>query len=286
MKKKTDVIFKCVLTVLAAAYALAVIRIVFLREGVTPEAALYRLIPFNGLYKYFNGVRSARSLFVNYAGNVALFFPAGILLPALFKKLNVIKTAAIGCALSVLIEAVQFITKCGYADTDDVIMNTLGTALGAIIYLYVFGGRKRTLFSQTAAAFSVALILFVCVACAWYIAPGILPERMIVINQRIAGERLDEYDVRFKCRHISHGEVFVGERAAQDKDKNPIDISVGSYYIADTAIFVTEKDVGGEKKYHIANAQELIDVISEKGEVFVKLWLIEDGKCRIVMVEE
>lgn len=69
--------------------------------------------------------------------NILLFIPFGMLLPLLgrrFRKAGYCLGA--GLLSSILIESVQYITKRGYVETDDVIMNFLGTALG---YIFITG---------------------------------------------------------------------------------------------------------------------------------------------------
>lgn len=62
--------------------------------------------------------------------NILLFMPLGFLLPAIWSEYrNAKKMVLIGLALSVLIEGLQIFTF-RLTDIDDLITNTLGTALG------------------------------------------------------------------------------------------------------------------------------------------------------------
>lgn len=61
--------------------------------------------------------------------NVIFFVPYGCLLG--FRSF--IKSILIGCATSVFIELLQLITRTGTCETDDVICNTVGCAIGAMI---------------------------------------------------------------------------------------------------------------------------------------------------------
>ena len=71
--------------------------------------------------------------------NVLLFIPFGVLLPAVSVKMRRFgRTFGEGCILSLFIECFQFITKRGYAQTDDVITNALGTALGYLCFRIFF----------------------------------------------------------------------------------------------------------------------------------------------------
>ena len=98
-KTRTKKVFRWIFAVLAVFYVLFVIKITFVKDGVRLETQMRRLIPFNGIYDYRLGLKSAVSLAINYLGNVAMFFPAGIFLPVVFKKLNIKKTVKDGNAV-------------------------------------------------------------------------------------------------------------------------------------------------------------------------------------------
>lgn len=66
--------------------------------------------------------------------NVVIFIPIGLLLGCVFRNLNWWKVFLIGLGISFLIEALQLYMKCGFAETDDVIHNTLGCLLGYGLY--------------------------------------------------------------------------------------------------------------------------------------------------------
>lgn len=67
--------------------------------------------------------------------NLILFIPFGILLPLCLPKARKSWICILsGCMLSIFIETVQWMTKRGYCQLDDIIMNTLGTAAGWVIY--------------------------------------------------------------------------------------------------------------------------------------------------------
>ena len=66
--------------------------------------------------------------------NILLYYPLGYLLPILFPKLKPKHVILIGCLCSIATEATQYILKIGWCETDDVIHNTLGTAIGVWIW--------------------------------------------------------------------------------------------------------------------------------------------------------
>jgi glycopeptide antibiotics resistance protein len=76
----------------------------------------------------------------NARGNVALFFPLGILIPLLWTRLRFRHGVLIAIALSLGIEVVQYLSSAwgSYrsADVNDVILNVAGACLGlALVYL-------------------------------------------------------------------------------------------------------------------------------------------------------
>ncbi len=83
---------------------------------------------------------SARAFCVrNARGNVMLFFPLGILLPLLWRRLRFWRGIQIAIALSCSIELIQYLSSAwgSYraADVNDVLLNTLGACLGLVLML-------------------------------------------------------------------------------------------------------------------------------------------------------
>jgi glycopeptide antibiotics resistance protein len=70
----------------------------------------------------------------NARGNVALFFPLGVLLPLVWRRLRFWSGTLIAIALSVGIEVVQYFSRTWginrTADVNDVILNVVGACLG------------------------------------------------------------------------------------------------------------------------------------------------------------
>ena len=66
--------------------------------------------------------------------NILLFYPLGYLLPILFPKLKPKHVILIGCLCSIATEATQHLLQMGWCETDDVIHNTLGTAIGVWVW--------------------------------------------------------------------------------------------------------------------------------------------------------
>ena len=100
--------------------------------------------------------RAARNyLFVDVAGNVAVFVPFGMALAAATSPrqgnrmrrrrwLWWLGVTAAGLALSLFIEIAQLAIPSRVTDIDDLIFNTLGTAIGALLVWCAFRLIKRT----------------------------------------------------------------------------------------------------------------------------------------------
>lgn len=77
------------------------------------------------------------SLYVEGLMNVLMFVPFGLLIGCAFKRVGWKKMLVASLCLSVLIEALQFILKRGFAEFDDVFHNTLGAILGYGLFLVI-----------------------------------------------------------------------------------------------------------------------------------------------------
>ena len=73
--------------------------------------------------------------FINLAGNVLLFIPAGYLLPRIFPKQRNFFRFFFSCTgIMLAVELLQLVTLLGSFDVDDLILNTIGGLVGYILY--------------------------------------------------------------------------------------------------------------------------------------------------------
>ena len=85
-----------------------------------------------------------RELILNLIGNVGMFIPSGIVLPVIYKRLDSFwKVIAAGAMISLCIEIIQLPFSVRASDVDDLILNTLGVAVGYAIYALVQKQKKR-----------------------------------------------------------------------------------------------------------------------------------------------
>ena len=91
-------------------------------------------INFFTSYRWFfqyNGEQVLRQLLINFV----MLMPVGFLLPVVIKaKHKYLITMALSLLLTVFIETMQLITKCGSFEIDDIINNFIGAVIGMLIY--------------------------------------------------------------------------------------------------------------------------------------------------------
>ena len=92
-------------------------------------------INFFTSYRWFfehNGEQVLRQLLIN----LFMLVPVGFLLPIVINtKHKYLITMALSLLLTVFIETMQLITKCGSFEVDDIINNFVGAVLGMLIYM-------------------------------------------------------------------------------------------------------------------------------------------------------
>lgn len=90
-------------------------------------------IPFSS----FERAKLQPEMFRSILMNVFLFVPFGLALPFIFggkTGKRILLTILVGLLLSVTVEAIQYFAHLGMAEVDDLIYNTLGTAIGSCVY--------------------------------------------------------------------------------------------------------------------------------------------------------
>ena len=76
-----------------------------------------------------------REAAINIIGNISMFIPTGVIMPILYKRLHCFwKVFLAGVGLSFVIEVIQMLFPGSVTDIDDLILNTLGVAVGYGIY--------------------------------------------------------------------------------------------------------------------------------------------------------
>jgi glycopeptide antibiotics resistance protein len=77
----------------------------------------------------------AQTAVVNLVGNVVMFLPFGMFLPAIWKRLQRLwKVLPIGLLVILTVEITQLFTLRGKCDVDDVLLNMLGIGTGYMVW--------------------------------------------------------------------------------------------------------------------------------------------------------
>lgn len=105
------------------------------RSGVM-ENYHYNLTPFQEIERFWEyreqlGVWS----YINLFGNILIFIPFGFFEPLASKRRSFWVTLVDGCLLSLVVELFQLVAKVGRYDVDDLLLNTIGVALGYMCFL-------------------------------------------------------------------------------------------------------------------------------------------------------
>lgn len=124
---------------LAFFYILALVSITLFPISINIEIShIYKLdnfVPFKNILNFIFEQGMSKTL-SNIAGNILLFIPLSFLIYFSVQKVkSIIKTVTICAIISLLIEVVQFtgIPYMRQADIDDILLNTIGSLIGALI---------------------------------------------------------------------------------------------------------------------------------------------------------
>lgn len=130
-------------------YLLVLIYLLFFSEryGRTQGTGEYRynLVPFAEIKRYiiYSDKFTSELFLINIVGNMLAFVPFGFFVPLVNSEhKNVLRVGLLSMVFSAIVEVVQLVSKVGSFDVDDIILNTLGGLVGALIY-YIIDGISR-----------------------------------------------------------------------------------------------------------------------------------------------
>lgn len=105
----------------------------------------YNLVLFKEIKRFweYRGQLGWYAMFTNLFGNVLIFMPFGFFLPMASKYRSFLAAVFYSFALSFCVETFQLLTKVGSFDVDDLLLNTLGGALGYIVFMICAAIRRR-----------------------------------------------------------------------------------------------------------------------------------------------
>ena len=124
-------IFKKIYRIFIFPYTIFLLYLMFLGFGREQhEANIVRLLPLVSTILFVQNTTSWESIIINLFGNIVMFIPFGFLgwLNAKyfsFKKLIVDFLSAL-----IIVEALQYLTRLGVFDIDDLALNSIGVWIG------------------------------------------------------------------------------------------------------------------------------------------------------------
>ena len=124
-------IFRKIYCIFILPYTIFLLYLMFIGFGREQhEANIVRLLPFVSTILFVQNTTSWESIIINLFGNIIMFIPFGFLgwLNAKyfsFKKLIVDFLSAL-----IIVEALQYLTRLGVFDIDDLVLNSLGVWIG------------------------------------------------------------------------------------------------------------------------------------------------------------
>ena len=124
-------IFRKIYRIFIFPYTIFLLYLMFLGFGREQhEANIVRLLPLVSTILFVQNTTSWESIIINLFGNIIMFIPFGFLgwLNAKyfsFKKLIVDFLSAL-----IIVEALQYLTRLGVFDIDDLALNSLGVWIG------------------------------------------------------------------------------------------------------------------------------------------------------------
>ena len=124
-------IFKKIYRIFILPYTIFLLYLMFIGFGREQhEANIVRLLPLVSTILFVQNTTSWENIIINLFGNIIMFIPFGFLgwLNAKyfsFKKLIVDFLSAL-----IIVEALQYLTRLGVFDIDDLALNSLGVWIG------------------------------------------------------------------------------------------------------------------------------------------------------------
>lgn len=124
----------------SVAYAAVVVALTMLKAFFVigmlwrPEAQRNRSMEWEPFALYRDATTWFGPLF-DYLGNMAFFVPLGVLLYILLenRRRAVVLVVVVGALTSATVETLQYVFALGHSDVSDLLFNTLGALVGAVI---------------------------------------------------------------------------------------------------------------------------------------------------------
>ena len=112
-------------------YTIFLLYLMFLGFGREQhEANIVRLLPFVSTILFVQNTTSWESIIINLLGNIIMFIPFGFLGWLNAKYFSFKKLIVDFLSVLIIVEALQYLTRLGVFDIDDLALNSLGVWIG------------------------------------------------------------------------------------------------------------------------------------------------------------
>ena len=135
MREKYWKIFRKFYRIFIPFYTIFLLYLMFFGFGRSQyDINIVRLSPLISTFSFVKETILWKTIIINVFGNIIMFTPFGFL-GIVFPKLKDFKTLIINfLSAIILIESLQYFTRLGVFDIDDIILNTIGVVIGFWFY--------------------------------------------------------------------------------------------------------------------------------------------------------
>ena len=124
-------IFKKIYRIFILPYTIFMLYLMFLGFGREQhEANIVRLLPFVSTIIFVQNTTSWESIIINLFGNIIMFIPFGFLGWLNAKYFSFKKLIVDFLSVLIIVEILQYLTRLGVFDIDDLALNSLGVWIG------------------------------------------------------------------------------------------------------------------------------------------------------------
>lgn len=124
-------IFKKIYRIFIFPYTIFLLYLMFLGFGREQhEANIVRLLPFVSTILFVQNTTSWENIIINLFGNIIMFIPFGFLGWLNAKYFSFKKLIVDFLSVLIIVEALQYLTRLGVFDIDDLALNSLGVWIG------------------------------------------------------------------------------------------------------------------------------------------------------------
>ena len=124
-------IFKKIYRIFIFPYTIFLLYLMFLGFGREQhETNIVRLLPFVSTVFFVQNTTSWESIIINLFGNIIMFIPFGFLGWLNVKYFSFKRLIVDFLSALIIVEALQYLTRLGVFDIDDLALNSLGVWIG------------------------------------------------------------------------------------------------------------------------------------------------------------